>query len=158
MRTRSNVSRLRVPATFLLLLALAGCSLFLRDPVVTITDVQIVGLGLLGGTAEVRLQVENPNPFGFEVREFRYRLDVEDREDRWARLAEGVSVDTVRLARRSTEEVSLRIPFSYCGVGTALRNLLSTGQIHYRLEGDLKGRGPAGSLDVPVRATGTIIP
>jgi LEA14-like dessication related protein len=156
--SRPGAPARRWPAALVLLVVLNACSVFYRDPVVSLTDLQIVGLGLLSGTAEVTLEVENPNLFSFEVREFRYLLEVEDRDDRWARLAEGVSADTVRLPRRSTEEVTLRIPFSYGAVGTALRNLFSTGEIHYRLEGELKGRGPTGEMDLPVRAVGRMVP
>lgn len=151
-------SGLRAPAMALLTLVLAGCALFYRDPTVTIADVRVLSLGFNGGTAEVILEVENPNRFDLEVRGFEYRLEVRDGPERWTELAEGASEERVRLQKRSTDEVALTIPFRFQGVGSALRSWLSTGEIGYRMQGTVRARGPTGEVSLPFRSQGTLIP
>ncbi|MEX2530128.1 MAG: LEA type 2 family protein [Gemmatimonadota bacterium] len=137
---------------------LAGCGgLLYRSPTVEIADVRVVGLGLTSGTAAVDLQVENPNFFRLEVHELEYLLEIEDVGDRWSRLAEGRSDEKIRLGRRSTETVTLEIPFSYGAMGLALRSWWETGSVGYRLQGDLLGKGPTGEVRVPFRSSGKMM-
>jgi LEA14-like dessication related protein len=152
--------RLASRAAGVVLLAglIGGCALFYRNPTVQIADVRVIGLGFTSGTAEVLLRVENPNFFQLEVHEFEYVLEIEDRYDRWRPLAEGRSEERVRLPRRSTETVTLEIPFSYEALGVALRSWWDTGEVTYRIEGDLIGRGPTGGMNLPFRASGQMRP
>jgi LEA14-like dessication related protein len=145
---------------FLMAVTAASCALFARSPEVTIADVRVVGLGLTGGTAEVLLQVDNPNRFDLEVREFRYLLEVSDpqQSEVWDTLAVGVSADTVRLARRDVTVVPLRIPFRYAAVGTALRAWMQGGDVPYRLEGAVRARGAGVQRDLPFRSIGSLTP
>jgi LEA14-like dessication related protein len=140
------------------LLLIGGCSVFFRSPGVTLADVRVIGLGLTSGTAQITLEVENPNLFQLEVREFHYLLEVEGRHDTWSRLAEGSSVERIRLPRRSKEEVRLEVPFSYDAVGVALQSWWQTGSMNYRVRGDLTARGPTGRIDLPFRAEGSMSP
>ncbi len=142
----------------LVVILLGGCSLFYRSPSVVIADVRVVGLGFTSGTAEIILEVDNPNFFHLEVREFQYLLEVEGREDRWSRLAEGRTAESIRLPRRSVERVTLEVPFQYEAVGTALRSWWDTGAMNYRVQGDIVARGPAGRVDLPFRSTGSLTP
>jgi LEA14-like dessication related protein len=138
----------------------ASCALFARSPEVTIADVRVVGLGLTGGTAEVLLEVDNPNRFDLEVREFRYLLEVSDPQapEVWDTLAVGVSADTVRLGGREVTVVPLRIPFRYAAVGTALRAWMQGGGVPYRLEGAVRARGAGVQRDLPFRSRGSLTP
>ncbi|CAN5698674.1 hypothetical protein BH23GEM11_BH23GEM11_08460 [soil metagenome] len=138
----------------------SACTLFVRSPEVAIADVRVIGLGLTGGTAEILLEVNNPNRFGLEVREFSYVLEVADptQPDRWDTLASGVTSDTIRLDRRSTSVVPLRIPFRYSALGTALRAWMQGGEIPYRLEGDVRARGAGFQRDLPFRSRGNLTP
>lgn len=143
-----------------LLLAVAGCSLFYRNPQVRIADVRVVGVGLTSGTAEVILEVENPNSFALETRGFRYLLEVSDqsRPERWDTVAVGYVSDTVRIGRRSTEEVPILIPFRYQALGTAFRAWFGDGAIPYRLEGEVQARGAGVERNLPFRSRGTVTP
>ncbi len=149
---------LRRAGALALLLTLTGCALFYRDPTVTIADVRVVSVGFTGGTAEVLLDVENPNRFALEVRAFQYRLEVRDGPERWTELAVGESEERITLPRRSEERVSLLIPFRMQGVGTALLSWLESGEIGYRMEGRIRARGGVGEVNLPFRARGTLTP
>lgn len=142
------------------LLILSGCALFFRNPEVRIVDVRVVGLGFTSGTAEVLLEVDNPNRFGLEVRGLDYLLEVGTPSDleRWDTLAVGFHADTVHLPRRSEEQVAIQIPFRYRALGTALTAWMQGGDIPYRIEGELKARGPGGERDLPFRSRGNIRP
>lgn len=138
----------------------ASCALFVRSPEVAIADVRVVGLGITGGTAEVLLQVDNPNRFALEVREFRYLLEVTDpgAPERWDTLAVGVSADTVQLPGRQVTVVPLRIPFRYQALGTALRAWSGGGEVPYRIEGEVRARGAGIQRDLPFRSRGALVP
>lgn len=146
-----------VLATALALL-IPGCSFFYQDPTVRLLDVRVVGLGITSGTAEVTLEVDNPNRFALEVREFTYLLEVAEGEDRWVELARGDVEETVRIGRRTTEAVVLPVPFQYRGAGSAIRAWLDTGQIDYRFQGELTARGPSRTMTFPVRSQGSLVP
>jgi len=143
-----------------ILAAVPACSLFVRSPEVAIVDVRVVGLGLTGGTAEILLQVDNPNRFNLEVREFSYLLEVADpsRPERWDTLAVGVTADTLQLDRRAVSVVPLRVPFRYGALGTALRAWMQGGEIPYRLEGEVRARGAGFQRDLPFRSRGSLTP
>ncbi len=160
MRMIPSRTHVRALALVALLVLTGACALFVRSPEVAIADVRVVGLGLSGGTAEVLLEVDNPNRFGVEVREFHYLLQVSDpaRPERWDTLAVGVSADTVHLPRRAMTVVPLRIPFRYSALGTALRAWLAGGEVPYRLEGSVRARGSGIQRDLPFRSEGTLVP
>lgn len=152
-------------ATFLLLLAgllpLSGCALFAKEPRVTIADVEVVSLGLLGGRARVALLIHNPNRFDLEVRSFAYRLDVADglpgEEESWSQLASQEElVQQIRIPGREQVEVEVPVDFGYAAVGSALRSLLVEGQVRYRVEGSVRVRGPVGEHTLPFRGRGAL--
>lgn len=148
----------RLAAVAGLALLVGGCSLFYRDPTVRLVDVRVVGLGVTSGTAAVTLEVENPNRFALEVRQFVYLLEVDEGDDRWVELARGETVDTVRVGRRTTQEVVLPVPFQYRGAGSAIRAWLESGRITYRFRGELTARAPTRTLTFPVRSEGSLAP
>lgn len=159
-RRRGMLPGVLRPLTVGLLLTLSGCALFFRSPEVRIVDVRVVGLGFTSGTAEVILEVDNPNRFALEVRGLDYLLEVGTPSDleQWDTLAVGFNPDIIHLPRRSEEKVTLRIPFRYQALGTALSAWMQGGEVPYRVQGELKARGPGGERDLPFRSSGTIRP
>lgn len=148
----------RALGLFLLPLLLGGCALFFRNPVVEIVEVRLVSLGFTSGTAEVVLELENPNFFSLEVREFDYLLEVENGDGGWARLARGDTREITKLPRRSTERVALEVPFDYEALSTALQSWWSTGEVSYRIEGAVTARGLGSQREFPFQARGQMAP
>lgn len=141
------------------ILALApGCSHLFRSPTVELLDVGVVGLGSTSGTAEVLLRVENPNRYALELRELRYLVEVGLAGDRWETLAEGTYGERVRIEGRSAREVAVPVPFRYQGAGTALRAWWETGEIRYRIRGEVRARGPIRTFEAPFRSEGVVVP
>jgi LEA14-like dessication related protein len=155
---------LRLLCLLPLLLATGGCGAFYQAPEVRIVDLRLTGLGITSGTAELEVEVDNPNRFALEVRRLEYLIEVSDGragsngEARWDTLAVGVEPDTVRVAGRSAETVTLRIPFRYQALGVAFRSWLEGGDIPYRVVGEVRASGPVGTRDLPFRSEGSFTP
>ena len=135
------------------LTAVGGCGSLgkqsFAQPIVTLKDVKLTGVGLTGGSLDVMLNVYNPNNF---------RLDA-------SRLTYQVMMDTVRFANgsidqaltvQSKDSTTVRIPvsFSYNGLGAAGRQILNTGSVNYRVLGDLVVATVLGNFTVPYDRTG----
>jgi LEA14-like dessication related protein len=124
-----------------------------KEPVVTLNNAQITGLGLSGGTVNVALAVYNPNDF---------RLD-------GVRLTYNVLVDTVKFGAGSydsrftvnkadTTRLEFPLSFTYAGVGAAGRQLIQMGSVDYRVVGDITVATPLGQFTRPYEGHGRFNP
>lgn len=140
----------------------AGCALFYENPTVRIAGVRVTGVGLTGATAEIGLEVDNPNGFSLTTTGVSYRLafqdgEVEpDRESGWRTIAEGESEEVVTVPGEETSRVTLSVPFRYEDVGRAVESFLQRGELRYRLTGALRVDGPVGGVRVPFDETGDV--
>lgn len=125
-----------------------------------VATVELASLGLRGGTASLGLRVGNPNRFDLRVGRVEYSLEVGEpgRDETWQLLADGASVPEVLLPGEDTVLVSLEVPFTYEGLGAAVRSLLGSGAVGYRLRGRLRARGSLGEIVRPFEARGTVRP
>ncbi len=150
------------PAAILLgalfLFASSGCALFYSNPQVRVLEVGVGSLGLTSGTADLRVEVRNPNRFGVELRGLRYRLDLGSDADEgvWVPLVTGTVSDTVRIRGRQVEVVSMSLPFQYSALGPVLGLALTGGAFRYRVVGDLTARGPLGQVELPFETRGRL--
>jgi LEA14-like dessication related protein len=141
--------------------ATSGCALFVKEPRVTIAQVEVVSLGLLGGSARVALLIDNPNRFDLEVRSFAYRLEVANGapggEESWISLAnQDELVRQVLIPGREQVEVEVPVEFGYAALGSAVRALLVEGQVRYRVQGSVRVRGPVGEHNLPFTGRGAL--
>ena len=133
----------------------AGCSALGRaafeQPVVNLKDVAIRGVGLTGGTLDVKLSVYNPNG---------YRLDATRMTYKVAMAGDSVTVATGELGSRFTVQdkdstiVTIPVNFTYAGLGAAGRSLMNTGAVNYHVMGDVTVGSPVGSFTVPYSSSG----
>jgi len=135
----------------LLTVTLGGCALFFSRPSVNIVDVRVLSVGLVGATAEVVLDVENPNGFDLRLTDVRYRLLFSDEavEDGWRVLADGASDQRIVVPANGTQTVRLALPFRYSDLGLALGSILAEGTLGYRLQGDVRFEAPIRDVRVP---------
>ena len=128
--------------------ALAGCATLgvggFREPVVHFNDARIRGVGLSGGSVDVVLSVYNPNRFDLNATRLTYRLMVEDKQ-----LGSGALNNAFRVGDNDSTYVTIPVDFTFAGLGTAGRQLLSTGSINYRVLGDFTVDTPLGSFTRP---------
>lgn len=142
--------------------AASGCALFFEEPTIRIAAVRVTGVGLTGATAEIGLEVDNPNDFSLDMMGVSYRLAFDDGEggedggEAWTTVVEGESDETLTVPGEETSRVTLALPFGYEEVGRAVRSFLETGQLRYRLTGALRVDAPVGEVRVPFDETGDV--
>ena len=130
-----------------------GCASVARnafaEPVVTLRDVKLQGVGLTGGSFDVVLSVYNPNGYRLDATQLNYNLFVDT-----LRFANGTMNQQFTVQEKDSAIVRVPVSFSYAGVGEAGRQLLNTGSVNYRVAGDVTVATPVGSFKVPYDRTG----
>ena len=130
-----------------------GCATIGRnafaEPVVTLRDVKLQGIGLTGGSFDVVLSVYNPNGYRLDASRLNYNLFVDT-----LRFANGTLNQQFTVQEKDSTIVNVPVNFSYAGVGEAGRQLLNTGSVNYRVAGDVTVATPVGSFKVPYDRTG----
>lgn len=138
-----------IGATF----ALAGCSALgkqaFKEPVVTLQDVKVTGVGLNGGSLDVILNVENPNDFRLDATQLKYTVLVDT-----VTFANGTTSQQFTVEGKRAQPVHIPISFTYAGVGQAGRQLLNTGSVNYTVQGVLTVGSPIGSFPISFSRTG----
>jgi LEA14-like dessication related protein len=135
------------------LAATVGCATLARqafqEPVVTVRDVRLNGIGLTGGSVDVALNVYNPNNYRLDATRLTYRLLFDT-----VTFATGALDQRQTVQARDTLHVLIPVNFTYRGVGEAGRQIMNTGTVNYRLLGDVTVGSPVGSFTVPYSTTG----
>lgn len=133
--------------------AAAGCASLgkasFREPVVTLQDVKVTGVGLSGGSLDVVLNVQNPNDFRLDATQLNYTVLVDT-----VPFANGTTGQHFTVESKQTQPIHIPINFTYAGVGAAGRQLMSTGSVNYTVRGDVSVATPLGSFKVPYSQTG----
>ena len=126
-----------------------GRSVF-NEPVVSFKNVRINGIGLDGGSLDVVLNVYNPNGFKLDATRLTYRLLVGDS----VALGQCALDSRFTVQKNDSTEVRLPITFSYRGLGAAGQQLIRSGTVNYRVQGDVTVATPIGSFTRPYDRTG----
>jgi LEA14-like dessication related protein len=134
-------------------LAIGGCAAIgkaaFRQPVVSLADVKVTGVGLSGGSLDVVLNVQNPNDFRLDATQMHYSVLVDT-----VPFANGVTTQQFTVEGKRSQQVHIPINFSYAGVGNAGRQLMNTGSVNYTVRGDVTVGSPIGNFTVPFSQTG----
>jgi len=135
--------------------AVAGCSALGRaafqNPIVSLKDVRVRGLGLTGGQLDVLLSVYNPNHYRLDATHLTYRLNMAGDS---ITIADGSTDNRFTVQDSDSTTVTIPVSFSYAGLGAAGRSLLNTGAVNYHVLGDVTVGSPVGSFTVPYTSTG----
>ncbi|MDH5589153.1 MAG: LEA type 2 family protein [Gemmatimonadota bacterium] len=149
------------PASAVLLMA-AGCAVAFQEPTVEVAGVRVASIGLRGGTLAVSVEVDNPNRYDLEVRYMSFAVDFVDGEaesDAPLRpLVEGRLDDPPPIPAKGSGTVEVEVPLEYSSVGSAIRRILSTGELGYRFRGELRFDVPWGTMAVPLEDRGVFRP
>jgi LEA14-like dessication related protein len=134
-------------------IVLAGCASLghgsFKEPIVTVKDARVTGLGVAGGSLEVVLNVYNPNKYRLDGTRLTYKLMIDS-----VTFGTGQTSRNFTVSEKDSSEVRLPLQFSYLGVGEAGRQLMQTGTVNYRVLGDLTITTPVGSFTRPYDQTG----
>lgn len=143
------------------ILLLAGCALAYTAPRVAVGQVRLASMGLTGGALAVSLEIENPNRYALESRDFRYALSFAEGSPgspEWRTLAEGRLDRVVRVNAGAVEPLEVLVPFEAAAVGAALARLLRQGELEYRFTGELLAGTPLGTKRIPFDERGLFRP
>lgn len=150
--SRSQSRTARVWQLMLMPLVLAGCAAFgksFEEPVVTVKEFVIAGLGLTGGSVDIVLNVYNPNGYKLDALGMTYRVDIDSTQ-----LGDGQLDGRFIVPAGDSSEVRLPVRFTYAGLGAAGRALLTSGSVNYRVRGDFTVSTPLGNFTRPYDRTG----
>lgn len=136
------------------LVAGAGCSAIGRQafqqPIVTLRNVQVQGLGLTGGNLDVVLNVYNPNNYRLDATRMTYKVLVGDTVS----LGTGALDSRFTVQNKDSSQVHIPLSFTYAGIGAAGQQLLNTGAVNYKVLGDVTVGSPLGNYTIPFTSTG----
>jgi LEA14-like dessication related protein len=143
----------RALATLSLGLLASGCASLgraaFKEPVVTLKEFVVTGLGLTGGSVDVVLSVYNPNNFNLDALSLTYKVDVDS-----IQLGDGTLDGRFIVPKGDSSTVRLPVRFTYAGIGVAGRSLITAGTINYRVRGDFTVATPIGNFTRPYDRTG----
>lgn len=138
----------RVSLLASLVAVVAGCATLgrgvFKEPVVTLKEFTVTGLGISGGSVDVVLSIYNPNNFKLDALKMTYLVDVDS-----VQLGSGELGDRFVVNSGDSSTVRLPIRFSYAGLGAAGRSLITAGTINYRVRGDFSVATPLGDFTRP---------
>jgi LEA14-like dessication related protein len=133
--------------------ATAACSTLGRqafsEPIVTLKDVQVASLGLMGGNLNVKLNVYNPNGYRLDATRLTYRLLVDTTP-----LANGVVDNHFTVQDKDSTTVTIPVAFNWNGLGAGVRSIFNTGAVNYKVNGDVSVGTPVGTFTIPYSQTG----
>jgi hypothetical protein len=139
----------------LLALTATACGPFwgqgLERPTVELAAIEITGLGIQGGTMNLVLDVENPNNVELRATRIGLQIFLEDKHFGDAELRRAPV-----LPANQTVQIEVPVAFSWSGVGSGARGLISRGSTRYRLNGRLDLDTPFGTRGVNVQSEGSV--
>jgi LEA14-like dessication related protein len=149
------MKRIAMVAASAAILAGAGCSALgkaaFEQPVVSLKDVRVRGIGMTGGTLDVILNVYNPNQYRLDATRLTYRVTLGDNN---VNLATGTVDSHFTVNDRDSTTVPIPVTFTYSGVGEAGRQILQMGAVTYKVTGDVTVGTVVGNFTVPYSSTG----
>lgn len=134
--------------------AAAACSTLgkaaFKQPVVTLQDVRVTGVGFNGGSLDVVLNIQNPNNFNLDASQLDYSVLVDTLP-----FANGTTSQHFSVGAKRTQPVHIPINFTYSGAGAAARSLMNTGSVNYTVRGHVTVASPiGGDISIPYSQTG----
>jgi len=121
-------------------------------PIVTLDRVTLRSVGLTGGTLDLTVGVENPNPIDLWGIRLRTGLDI----DR-VHFGDALLTDAFSLPSQAKKQVTVPLAFDWVTVGPAARGILSHGSLDYEINGSIRVRTPSNhDISVPFERQGSV--
>ena len=141
---------LGVVASLVVGLSSAACAtLRPQPPTVDFRSVALKDIALAGATIDVVLSVRNPNAFGIDIRRLAYSLYADS-----TLVGVGLPLERLQIPANDSSLVRLPVAFEYRNLGLVLMQLVTQGEVNYRVKGDVTFGTPIGELNRPFDAIG----
>ena len=128
---------------------LSGCSLFVAEPRVKVSDLSVVGVGAEGVDLEFLIAVTNPNSFPLTLKGYTYDVRIMALP-----LTKGGLRERIEFPGEETTDVRLPFRVAYRDIWEILKRNPDPAKIPYRLDGGLEVETPLGVTTVPVTTGG----
>ena len=133
----------------------SGCATLARqafaNPLVTVKDVRVKGVGMQGGSLDLILDVYNPNEYRLDASRITYQVWVDS-----SQIATGEIEKLVTLTDKGNSEVVVPVNFTFASVQKALVHYAQRGSVDYRVTGDFTMKTPFGSITRPYTGAGRL--
>lgn len=145
--------RVAIMAAALAISSGVGCKTMgrqmLQEPVVTLRDVRLVGIGVTGGTLDVLLDIYNPNEFRLDGSRLTYEVFADS-----VSVGGGILNQQFTVQNGDTTQITLPLTFTYAGLGAAARQIQNQGSVNYRVKGEIEVATPIGNFTRPYDQSG----
>lgn len=140
-----------VSALTVFLTGCAGIGEIFKEPEVRLERAIVRGISLTGGNLDLVVKVDNPNNFTLHGTRLEVGLDVEG-----SHLGDITYDDDFSVTESGATTVTLPLQFGWAGVGGAVRTALSSGELPYKMKGQLELETPLGRRKIPFTHEGRV--
>jgi LEA14-like dessication related protein len=121
-------------------------------PIVTLEKVTVRSVGLTGGTLDLTVGVENPNPIDLWGIRLQTGLEI----DR-VHFGDALLTDAFSLPSQGRTQVTVPLAFDWVSVGPAARGILAYGSLDYGINGHIRVRTPSShDITMPFERQGSV--
>jgi LEA14-like dessication related protein len=136
---------------FLVGTLVSGCtSVFVKEPVVTVKDLNIISVDTAGAVMELYIEVKNENDFDLKLLGYSYDLHVMALP-----LVKGGAREEISFPGRQSTDLRIPLRVSYADLLALLRRNPNPDRVPYQLKAGLDLDTPVGHVNVPVDKKGT---
>jgi LEA14-like dessication related protein len=139
-------------------IAVSACSAIAERafarPTIAVRGVKVKSISLTGGSIEVALYIQNPNPYPLPVKHATYVFALKDS----THVGNGESATAFTIAAHDSAVVGLPVDVSWQGLRAAARDASRDGYVDYQLNGTVTLDTPIGSPNVPFESAGRFAP
>ena len=120
-----------------------------QPPAVDFRGVALKDIALSGATIDIVLSVKNPNPFGIDLRRLAYSLYADS-----TLVGVGQPIERLQIPANDSSLVRLPVAFEFRTLGMVVVQLVTQGEVNYRVKGDVTVGTPIGDFNRPFETTG----
>jgi len=147
--------RLSVPCLLLALsTSIGACSAIseiFQEPEVQLERVVVRSVGMTGGTLDLIVAVNNPNSFTLQGTGLEVGFDVEGQH-----LGDIAYHDDFSVTENGRSTLTLPLTFGWAGIGSAVRAALGSGDLPFKMKGQVELKTPWGRKEVPFTREGRV--
>ncbi len=103
-----------------------------KVPSISLQGVKFSKLSMTGATADFKVMIENPNPFGLPIDGLEYGIDLNG-----IRLASGKTSQSAVISQNGRTTIKIPAQINFADMGKGVYQLLSGKSADYRMEGNM---------------------